>query len=256
MNNCYACGQLIESRWQVCPYCSTPLNTQQNIQPIYVQQIPAQAQQMQPQYQSGYMPQVSEITQYQNYPQQMIIAPTGGTGKSIGVVLLIAIFAVALTVVLAGVLYVWASSIADGPSDYTWRGDLSSQTQDARWYDSEGRWEKYSSSNTLDSSEMRELSQNFSSIEVQFDGMQFRMIYEAESTSEFEDLTLDGRQQIVTNVWFFLMTELTVDGEVTNVDDGECLAQVHEDAYINSNSWRNEVSSTNWPSWCESVRDY
>ena len=186
----------------------------------------------------------------------MIIAPTGGTGKSIGVVLLIAIFAVALTVVLAGVLYVWASSLADGPSDYTWRGDLSSQTQDARWYDSEGRWEKYSSSNTLDSSEMRELSQNFSSIEVQFDGMQFRMIYEAESTSEFEDLTLDGRQQIVANVWFFLMTELTVDGEVTNVDDGECLAQVHEDAYINSNSWRNEVSSTNWPSWCESVRDY
>ena len=251
MNNCYACGQLVESRWQVCPYCSTPLNTQQNLQPAYAQQIPAQAQ-----YQTGYVAQASATTQYQNYPQQMIIAPTGSAGKSIGVVLLIGIVAVALTVVLAGVLYVWASSLADESSNYTWSGDLSSQTQDARWYDSEGKWEKYTSSNTLDSSEMRQLSQNFSSIDVQFDGTQFRMTYEAESTSEFEDFTLDGRQQIVTNVWFFLPTTLTSDSGVTNVDDGECFAQIHEDAYVSSNSWRNEVGSTNWPSWCDSVLDY
>ena len=90
---------------------------------------------------------------------------------------------------------------------------------------------------------------------MQFQYGDFRFIYETTESSEYEDFTVDGKHQVIENVWFFLMTEVTVDGEVTSIDDGECFAQIHEDAYYGSSSWRNEVESTNWPSWCDTVAD-
>ena len=256
MNSCYACGQLVESRWQVCPYCSTPLNMQPNLQPTYAQQIPAQTYQAQPQYQTEYVTQVPPTPQYQNYPQQMIISPSSNPGKSIGIGFLIAILAVAFTVVLAGVLYVWASSLADDSSNYTWSGDLDSEFQNVRWYDSDGGWEKYTSSNNYESTDMSEMSDNFSRVDVQFSNSNLRMTYEAKQSSDFPDFTVDARHQLVGDVWFYQMTKVTMDGEVTNIDDGECIAVIHEDSYAGPSSWRNEVGSTNWPSWCDSVDDY
>ena len=246
MNSCHACGQLVESRWQVCPYCTSPLgqHTQQYAQPAYSQ----------PQYHTEHVEQNSVVQEYQVYPQQMIITQNQKSGKSVGLILLILIFAIAFIVVISGVLYVWASSLADD-SRFTWSGDLNSEYQDVRWYDSAGDWETYSSSNTVDGSNFDELTQNFTKIEAQFQYGEFRITYDAESSSEYEDFIVDGKHQVIGDVWFLLMTELTSDGQVTDVDNGECIAQIHEDAYNGPNSWRNEVESTNWPSWCDTVAD-
>ena len=255
MNSCYACGQLIQSDWRVCPYCSTPAKhaASTNLQQQYIQPMQTYEQQ-----QSGFSSQAHVTQEYQSYPQQLIFTPSSNNvGKSIGVLALVGICGVALTVVLAGVLYVWASSLADeSTSNYTWSGDLDSEFQDVKWYDSEGEWEKYTSSQNLEGPYLVEFSENFSKLEAQFSDSNIRLIYEAKPSSDFDDFTVDMRYGLVGDVWFVQITKVIVDGEVNYVDDGECFAQIHEDSYVNSNSWRNEVGSTNWPYWCDTVADY
>ena len=246
MSYCHACGQAVESRWQVCPYCATQLKTsiQQNPQTTYSQL------QSTPEFSVQNYPG----QQYQNYPSQVIITEGPKSAKSLGFILLVIILGIAAIVVLSGILYVWSSSLSDD-SNYTWSGDLNSEYQDIRWYDSEGDWEMYTSRNTLEGPSLDELSKNFSKINAEFQYGDFRFTYDASSSSEYEDFTVEGKQQIIKDVWFVLMTKVISEGEIADVDEGECFAVVHEDAYSGQSSWRTEVESTEWPSWCDSVVD-
>ena len=218
-----------------------------------IQQNP-QVTYSQPQFTPEFPTQNYPGQQYQNYPSQVIITEGPKSGKSLGFILLVVVFGVAAIVVLSGILYVWSSSLSDD-SNFTWNGDLDSEYQDVKWYDSEGDWEMYSSRNTLKGPSLDELSKNFSKINAEFQYGDFRFTYDASPSSEFEDFTVEGRQQIIGDVWFVLPTKVISGGEITDVDDGDCFAQVHEDVYSGQSSWRTEVESTEWPSWCDSVVD-
>lgn len=257
MSFCHACGQQVEPKWNACPQCSTMLpNSGQEVQqpdiPLYSPQ---------PSYQTHIQPipqQQYQVPQNQYVSTQFTSSGGGGGGRVIAIIAVIAV----VGIILAGVLYVWASALASSSSPYTWSGEVDSRVTDVRWYDSEGDWELDTpdgdvqmSTGALQAMEDAEIT----SAHVEYDWPYATVEYESDG-SDWSNMKVEGRMQINGDVWFFLMTSVTVDGDYTSIDDGECFASITS-FYFDANSptgnnWRSVVGDAAWPSFCDSVDDY
>ena len=248
MSFCHACGQRVEPQWNACPHCSTML--------------PSSDQEVQQPDIPHYSPQSSYQTHTQTIPQQQYQVPQnqyvstqftssgGGGGR---VIVIIAVIAV-VGIILAGVLYVWASSLASSP--YTWSGEVDSRVTGVKWYDYEGDWELETHDGDLEWSNEEEMEEyQITSMHAEYDWPYATYEYESDS-SDWSTMEIEVRNQINGDVWFVLMTSVTLDGDYTSIDEGECIASIHEDAYYGSSSWRSEVGNTAWPDFCDSVDDY
>lgn len=251
MSFCHACGQRVEPQWNACPHCSTML--------------PSSGQEVQQPDIPHYSPQPSYQTHTQTIPQQQYQVPQnqyvstqftssgGGGGGGVNVVVIVAVIAV-VGIILAGVLYVWASSLASSP--YTWSGEVDSRVTGVKWYDSEGDWELETHDGDLEFSNDQFIEEmELTSVHVEYDWPYATFEYESDS-SDWSTMEVEVRNQINGDVWFVLMTSVTLDGDYTSLDDGACFAGIHEDAYYGSSSWRSEVGNTAWPYFCDSVDDY
>jgi hypothetical protein len=248
MSFCHACGRQVEPQWSACPFCSSLLHS--SGQEVQQPDIP------------HYSPQPSYQTHTQTIPQQQYQVPqnqyvstqftSSGGGGGVNVIVIVAVIAV-VGIILAGVLYVWASSLASSP--YTWSGEVDSRVTGVKWYDSDGEWALETHDGDLEWSNEEEMNEiQITSMHAEYDWPYATYEYESDS-SDWSTMEIEVRNQINGDVWFVLMTSVTLDGDYTSFDDGECIASIHEDAYYGS-SWRSEVGNTAWPSWCDSVDDY
>ena len=249
MSFCHACGRQVEPQWSACPFCSSLLHS--SGQEVQQPDIP------------HYSPQPSYQTHTQTIPQQQYQVPqnqyvstqftSSGGGGGVNVIVIVAVIAV-VGIILAGVLYVWASSLASSP--YTWSGEVDSRVTGVKWYDSEGDWELETHDGDLEFSNDQFLEENeITSIHVEYDWPYGTVEYKSDG-SDWSIMEGEVRMQINGDVAFGLFTSVTIDGDYTSFDDGECIATIHEDAYYGSSSWRYEVGNTAWPSFCDSVDDY
>ena len=159
-------------------------------------------------------------------------------------------------IILAMGLYAWAAALSS--SQYSWSGDVDSRVTGVRWYDSEGEWERdlsngdleWSSGNQADYEEL-EVTSLHTSYDWPYASHKFRS-----DSSDWSTMNVEVHMQIIGDVWFVQITAVNFDGDYTSFDDGECYAIIHEDAYWGSSSWRQQVGSTSWPHFCDSVDDY
>ncbi|RZD41241.1 MAG: hypothetical protein CXT70_04880 [Methanobacteriota archaeon] len=117
-------------------YQQQPMNQQQpQIQQLYQQ--PGQQQNQQPQSLNQQQPQNPQIL-YQQVPQQK-------NGMPVAVVIVIVVAIIAFTTVLAGVLYVWAASLAESDIEGTWHNPDQTFTfnSDGSLEDSTGEWDEW-----------------------------------------------------------------------------------------------------------------
>jgi hypothetical protein len=244
---CHSCGQQVEPQWSACPFCSSLLPS--SSQGVQQPNIPL------------YSPQPSYQTPNQTIPQQQYQVPQNqyvstqftSSGGGVNVIVIVAVIAV-VGIILAGVLYAWAASLASSP--YTWSGEVDSRVTGVKWYDSEGDWELETHDGDLEFSNDQFLEENeITSVHVEYDWPYGTVEYKSDG-SVWSIMEGEVRMQINGDVAFGLFTSVTIDGDYTSFDDGECIATIHEDAYYGSSSWRYEVGNTAWPSFCDSVDDY
>lgn len=251
MSFCHACGQRVEPQWNACPHCSTMLPS--SGQEVQQPDIPHYSTQPSYQTHTQTIPQQQyQVPQNQYVSTQFTSSGGGGGGRVIAIIAVIAV----VGIILAGVLYVWASSLASSP--YTWSGEVDSRATGVKWYDSEGEWELDTPDGDVQmSAETLQLMEDnqITSAHVEYDWPYATIEYESDG-SDWSNMKIEARMQINGDVWFTLMTSVTLDGDYTSIDDGECIAAIHEDAYYGSSSWRSEVGNTAWPYFCDSVDDY
>ena len=261
MSHCVRCGQQIEAGWGTCPNCAAPLAQQ----PMASEQqhVPAQQQYMPPQPIMT-APQ-QQLVQYQ--PAPVISIPLTSSGRSGGGAiakgLIIGVILVALLIVVSGVLYVWANNLAAG--NYTWSGNIDQRAIDDgpwTWYDSDCGL--YSLSTYNDNGGWSETAGCAVDFEIKsahtvFDWpLDVTAIDGVEDGEEFE-MEFHMRNAIVGDVWFTVLEYAYVDSvfwSAAELDmDGMCFASVSVD-WMQSSAWRSAISSTNWPSFCDSVDSY
>jgi uncharacterized membrane protein YhaH (DUF805 family) len=117
-------------------YQQQPMNQHQpQIQQLHQQ--PGQQQNQQLQYSNQQQPQNQQIL-YQQVPQQK-------KGMPVAVVIVIAVVIIVFTTVLAGVLYVWAASLAESDIEGTWHNPEQTFTfnSDGTLEDSTGEWNEW-----------------------------------------------------------------------------------------------------------------
>ncbi|MDP6863925.1 MAG: hypothetical protein QGG96_00740 [Candidatus Poseidoniaceae archaeon] len=288
---CHSCGQGVEADWNACPFCSSPLiaptpevEVESPVYPSPVQnydeyespvenydeyESPVQpsteygrgmsqpespAPIYQPQYQVPQIPaQQIQVPQYHQTPQTQYLTTQRGGGGGGKVVIIIAVV-IGVMVLLSILLYAWASALAGKD---TWSGSVDTRIPDVKWYDYDGYWEMWSSDGQITGSYPEDEFTDYDSLEAYCsNGYCTYTVENWYLEGDYYDVTMESRETVVGDVWFTLFTDMYFDGEWMDMDDGECFAVVHDDAYYSTYSWRQEVSQTNWPSYCDSVDEY
>jgi len=278
---CHSCGQGVEADWNACPFCSSPLiaptpevevespvypSPVQNydeyespVQPsteyghgMFQPESPAPIQQ--PQYQVPQIPaQQIQVPQYHQTPQTQFLTTQKGGGSGGKVVIIIAVV-IGVMILLSILLYAWASALAGKD---TWSGSVDTRIPDVKWYNATGEWEMWSSDGQITTSYVDEELDDYDSMEAYCSNGYCTYTYDDfYIDGDYYDITAETRETVVGDVWFTLFTDMYFDGDWYDVDDGVCYAAVHDDAYYSTYSWRQEVSQTNWPSYCDSVDEY
>ena len=168
-------------------------------------------------------------TNYQMAPQsneQVVVysSPESSSGKPVIIVVSIVV-GIALVIILAGVLYVWASS-------------LSEEEVEGKWYDDEGEWIELTSDGKFKCSE----SCGFDEWRI---GENSGEIGFCEDDSNSEGGGCDES--------YYYIYEYEVKGDVmylarhdTGGNPGNCIALVKS-----GNSYNDAVNSESSPSWCD-----
>jgi hypothetical protein len=154
-------------------------------------------------------------------------------------------------ILLSILLYAWASALV---GNATWSGSVDTRIPDVKWYNATGEWEMWSSDGIISSSYE---SEDYDSVDVYCSNGYCTYTYDDfYIDGDYYDITAETRETVVGDVWFTLLTDMYFDGDWYDVDDGDCYAVVHDDAYYSTYSWRQEISQTSWPSYCDSVDEY
>jgi len=167
------------------------------------------------------------------------------------------VLTIIVIIILSGILYVWADSLAQGAADEgTWEGDAGSSLLI-------GSWVKYDGSTiTYDSDGTFSLTPPISDFEVTSWRMQCEW---PQCTEQMTTLTIiEQEQYIVTATWvssnavigdvlFSEITSLQIDGRQKEITDGECSADVRANSITSDSSWNDVVYSTDWPSFCDTI---
>ena len=174
--------------------------------------------------------------------------------------IIIAFLALLVTFVLAGILYVWADSLAQGAADEgTWEGDAGSSQLIGSWVAYDGSTTTYYSDGTFT------LTPPISAFEVTSWSMQcewpqcteqmtMQMIIDQEQYTV--TVTWTSYNAVIDNVLFYEITSLQSDGSQGEIIDGQCSALVSTHRIDGGSSWNDVVDSTDWPSFCDTVEGY
>jgi len=169
-------------------------------------------------------------------------------------------FTLWVLVILAGILYVWADSLAQGAADEgTWEGDAGSSQLIGSWVADDG------STTTYDSDGRLTHTPPFSDVEVTSwriqcewpqctEQMTMQMIIEQEQY--IITATAIYNNAVIGDVLFHEITSLQIDGSQEEITDGECIAGVRANRITSDSSWNDVVDSTDWPSFCDTIKGY
>ena len=230
-------------------------------QPMMQQPMMQQPMMQQPMMQQPMMRQPVAQHNPPNLPMGTVIL----NHKKGNTKIIFAITALLMIVIASTVFYVWKHNIApEYSSPYTWDGNIDSGMLGSRWYDSESSYEVYYAGEDIGLS--TEILDLVAEMKITSYHHQFNWPYSTSTTesdgSDWSTLQITYLNQINGDVWFSLTTGVTIDGDYTEYDDGECHAFVGNNVFYKDgneptdNNWRSVVGDTNWPSFCDSVIDY